>query len=385
MLRILSISMWSRLSMTLMMRCVLLFCLLWSHSLAFATEAPIDISNILQLDDQTKAILDRDVRPVRDQEQRVVKLHDVLFSQLGYAIGYDFNLTHTAQQTFDKRVGNCVSLSNLYVAAARYVGLNAKFQKVKVPRDWEKTDQFYVLPEHMNVVVKLRGGSVATVELISTTLYSAMKGKVISDEQAFAEFYSNRGIELLAVRNIDSAIAHLEKAVAVYPDLASGWSNLGVAYKFQNRLAEAEKAYLKALGLDSHEMSTLKNLYTLYRELGAEDKIASLVNRVTQYANKNPFHLAASANLLADQHNYSAAIRLYQQAMRKKPKESEFHFGLASTYYRLGEVDLAEQSLRLAVEHAQTGDKVLRYKAKLEAIHKIQTQQHLLKAEKSDS
>jgi Tfp pilus assembly protein PilF len=49
----------------------------------------------------------------------------------------------------------------------------------------------------------------------------------------------------------DEAQAHLEQAVALYPQYAEAWYELGVAFQEQNKLEQARKAYTQALEADS--------------------------------------------------------------------------------------------------------------------------------------
>ena len=46
---------------------------------------------------------------------------------------YDPSLTLTAADTFNRRAGNCLSFSNMFIAMAREAGLKAWFQEVKLP------------------------------------------------------------------------------------------------------------------------------------------------------------------------------------------------------------------------------------------------------------
>jgi tetratricopeptide (TPR) repeat protein len=49
----------------------------------------------------------------------------------------------------------------------------------------------------------------------------------------------------------DEAQAHFERAVALYPQYAEAWYELGVAFQEQNKLEQARKAYAQALEADS--------------------------------------------------------------------------------------------------------------------------------------
>ena len=332
-----------------------------------------DITNendILYLSDEIKKQLDDKVGFFRRKEKRAVELHRYLFTDHGLNIQYSSDTTKTAVETFEAGYGNCVSLANLYVASARYLGLNAKYQKVKVPRDWEVADDFYIIPGHMNVRVKLNSKSDAVVELVSTYLSMKLDDELIKDQQAFAEYYSNVGVESLTEKKFTKAIAYLEKSTQVYPKLAFAWSNLGVAYKLVGEYDKAEQAYLKAIELDKRDLSAIKNLYGLYSTLNQTEKLEKLAERVEKYRSKNPYVIAQNADLLFHKGYYKRAISLYKKAIKKKNNESKFYRSLARAYFKLGRYDKAEKAQLLAVEHAANLDDERAYKRKLELIKK---------------
>jgi len=114
--------------------------------------------DVLALSDEFKTTLDRQINTIRQPSRRVMALHELLFGEDGYDIRYRGQYTRTAMETLTLGGGNCVSLANLYVAAARHAGLDARFQEAHVPEDWEESASgYYVVPGHINVLVRLRG------------------------------------------------------------------------------------------------------------------------------------------------------------------------------------------------------------------------------------
>jgi hypothetical protein len=85
------------------------------------------------------------------------KLHQLLYAVInegGFGLKYN-DLTHTAAETFNKRNGNCLSFTNMFVAMARDAGLKVSFQEVDIPPDWTMQGDIYVLSRHMNIYVDL--------------------------------------------------------------------------------------------------------------------------------------------------------------------------------------------------------------------------------------
>lgn len=355
-----------------------LFLILFGHQ-TFATQGSHGISisdiDILAISDELKNALDAQIRPIRNQENRTNKLHDLLFGPngIGYNIKYNAEKTYTADETFKTLRGNCISLSSLFVASARYVGLKAQFQTATVPRDWEKEDSFYVVPGHVNVAITLANREGILVEFLGTYRSKNLKSKKISDERALAEYYNNIGMEFLTEGKYGHAVAYLEKSTKTYSKLAFTWSNLGVAYKKQKQYIKAEAAYSKALDLSPNDQSTIKNLYVLYSATDQKDKAKKYKELANNYAKKNPYYLAKLAAQSYNTHDYKTAQKLLRKAIKKKPEEEIFHFQIARTYFKQGKLKKAETHLTKAKDLADDDKNKTKYERKIGELKNILT------------
>lgn len=335
----------------------------------------IEDVDLLAISDEIKSLLDAKIRPIENETQRAEELHRLLFKPFFLGIRYDYEQTHTAQGTFDHGAGNCLSHASLYVAAARYVGLKAKFQTVTVPREWMDMKDFYVVPGHINVGITTRGHATLTVEF--TDVYSAyhtqnMKTEAISDRQALAEYYNNKGMEHMGKQDYLSAIAYMRKSVDTYKRMGFVWSNLGVAYKINGHLALAEDAYKRGLKYEKHNLSIINNIYILYRQKGENEKADKLAKKVERYSKKNPYYLEKLARSDMSLGNQRNAISLLKRAIALKPEEPRFHFSLSLAYYDLGEMDKSIAALEKAQSLSETYDDYLRYQAKLNVLKHYQ-------------
>jgi len=334
----------------------------------------VDDVDILTIDDNIKALLDREVASIPGKRERAIQLHRILFKPYHIGITYDSTATKTAQQTFDSGSGNCLSHAALFVAAARYVGLKAVFQTVEVPREWLENDNFYVIPGHVNVAVALPG-NIITVEF--TDAYSAhntrfLKSKKISDKMALAEFYNNIGMEHMQKLDYPSAIAYLQKSTEMSKRIGFVWSNLGVAYKLNGHMALAEKAYKRGLNLESTNLSIINNIYILYQQTGQTKKAQKLAKKVERYSKKNPYYLQKLATSDMNMGNYAQAVNLLRKAIRIKPEEPNFHTTISFAYYELGEFDKSIKSMGKAREHAKNEEEYNRFQHKLDVLKRYQ-------------
>ena len=104
----------------------------------------------LFLSDDLKRHLNEYIGPARDDRARVERLQDFLYDEAFLGISYSAEKTHTAMELYETRTGNCLSAMNLYIAMARYLGVEARFQRVDVQPSWDKRGGLLVLSQHIN-------------------------------------------------------------------------------------------------------------------------------------------------------------------------------------------------------------------------------------------
>lgn len=332
----------------------------------------ISEDKIMALNNEIKAILDQDIRKIRSKQRRLLKLHELLFSPLyGLNIQYHPEGTKTAIETFNTGYGNCISHANLFVAAARYVGLDARYQTVKLSREWRPKDGFYVVPGHVNVVVLLPQKK-ATIEFNSAFLESMdqykLETKIISDRQALAEYYNNVAMEKFEKQLYDEAISHLKKSTGIYNRLDYAWSNLGVVYKYSGNLKKAEESYLKSLKINRSNLSAINNIHILYRELGDEEKAKNYAKKADKYSRKNPYYLEKLANSAIAEKDFEEAVKLLTRATRIYAYEPRFFHGLAKAYFYQQEIEKSSKALQRAKSLSESDEFKNRYQKKINAL-----------------
>ena len=324
-------------------------------------------SDILKIDDRIKAILDAEIRPIRNRQQRAIQLHDLMFARYRWNIKYTSQRTLTAQQAFDYERGNCISLAALYVASARYVGLDAKFQQINIHDNWEQRSNYYVVPGHINAVVSLPGKSIH-VEFLQTffdTEFSIRHRKVISDRRAFAQFRNNIAMEFYDKQMLPEAIDYLQNAVEIDPKIDFIWSNYGVVLKAAGDLNKAEAYYNKALAINPRNSSALTNLFVLFEYSGRDTEADRISKKVDKYNRKNPYYLAKLAQGHLTSGEYKAALKLIRKALRKDSEEAQFYHLQARILVGLGQHKRALASLEKARENSHTVDEIRRYEDKI--------------------
>jgi tetratricopeptide (TPR) repeat protein len=94
------------------------------------------------------------------------------------------------------------------------------------------------------------------------------------------EAYRNKG-------NYEQAAIHYDAASKLDPYTLSNHYNLGVAYQFLNKLQDAAAAYLRALQLNPRDVKTNMNLGLVYLALGNIDQAVTYLERATRLDPQN--------------------------------------------------------------------------------------------------
>ena len=98
--------------------------------------------DFLALNDEMRQFLDKHVGHLDDPTQRLNHLVHVIFSEKLLNLEYDNSRTRTAIETFQSKNGNCISFTAMFVAMARYLGIDAQFQEVTNFPDLEQIGEY---------------------------------------------------------------------------------------------------------------------------------------------------------------------------------------------------------------------------------------------------
>jgi Flp pilus assembly protein TadD len=291
--------------------------------------------DILALDDDMKEFL---AQHVQERRNDYLQLHQLLYAMIDegiFGLEYDGS-TRTARQTFHAQAGNCLSFTNMFVAMARDVGLNVKYQQVAIPPDWSQSGDTFVLNRHINVYINLGPWGGHVVDFNVDDMKANYERTVVSDDRAQAHYYNNIGVEKMQQRDARAAFLNFKRGIEADQHFAPLWTNLGTLYLRHRELVFAEASYRMALRIDARDMLAMSNLSRLYERQGDAQRAAYYRERVTVYRLRNPYyryHLAKEAFQNAD---YKTSIEHLERAIRKKPGEDSFYFLLGLNYLQEG-------------------------------------------------
>lgn len=300
-----------------------------------------------------------------------VKLHHLVSAIIDsgtFGVKYD-DTTRTASETFRLKQGNCLSFSAMFVALARDVGLDARFQEVDVPPDWTLDNDTFVLNRHINVFIDLGLAGTRVVDFNIGDFRSSYPMRRISDARALAHYHNNLGVERMQAGDTAAARSLFRRAI-VEDDraFAPAWTNLGTLYQRNGHSAHAEAAYLQALKAGGWDLVAMSNLARLYERSGDQDRAAAFQEKVVYHRMRNPYYrynLARDALAAGDS---NAAIGHLKYAISRRASEDQFCFLLGVTYLRQGNQGAAQHWFARAKELAATDALKYRYSSKIDAL-----------------
>jgi Flp pilus assembly protein TadD len=345
--------------------------LLAGAALGAAVDAPALVTpeqDVLALNPAMLAFLDEHVDRKGSDEVKMTQLISAIMDTRSFGVTYD-NSTHTAAETFRTRRGNCLSFSNMFVAMARNVGLDVRFQEVDVPPDWTLEKDTYVLNQHVDVRVNVAQVGTRVVDFNIADFRASYEMRVISDARALAHYYNNIGVERMLEGDTGAALACFRKAITEdTPQFSPAWTNLGTLYVRNGHPAHGEAAFLQALEVDGGDLVAMSDLARLYDRIGRRDLAAAYRKKVIHHRWLNPYYRYELARQAYAAKHYRVAIGHLRYAAHRRPKEDQFSYLLGVSYLQEGKVEKARRWLTKAEEVAPTEALKQKYAAEVEKL-----------------
>ena len=320
--------------------------------------------DILGLQPEMRAYLAQ-VAPSASPQRRLAALLRG-FENRDFHVEYRADQTLTASETYRQQVGNCMAFTVMMVAMTRELGAEAYFNQVEVPPVWgHEESQTFVVYRHINMVSEsTRGRRVVDFNLAAyDPVYDQRK---LTDTEAFAQYYSNRGLELMEQEQMRDGFLYLRKALALKPGDADLWANLGAFYSRNQQFTAAEQSYLQALQLRGDHTIAMSNLERLYRKQHRLELADYYADKARFHREHNPYYLYYQARNAYELGNYLTAKKQLKRALWRYEDDHRFHFLMGLTSYRLGEFKDSREHMKEALSLAENSSTKSAYTRKLE-------------------
>lgn len=336
------------------------------------------MEQVFSLSDEMRELVTLRLLSERDHFKRAEKLLKILFFEKENEIDYRYGANLTAQEAFENKQANCMSLTIMAYALADAAGLKASFQDVDVPEYWIRNGTYSMLTGHVNISIKKqREANVAvvwgneTIEIDFDPLVAkrSFPKQKISKNTVLAMFYNNKGAQYLVDDDLTTAYAYFKASIETDPFFEAAWGNLGILYRKSSMYEHSERAYKHATDIDGNNLTALTNYALLLRALGKIDKAELIEKNIHQQRLSNPYYHAMLADEAHYAGDYRKAISYYRKAIKLDSKAHEFYFGLAKVYYDLNELASAKAQLKRAIRLSKKSSIHRKYEAKLAVLN----------------
>ena len=328
--------------------------------------------DLLAVDEDMRQFVARYTAGQHNSRLRLMSLHQAVRGAGGLDMQYDPFADGTAREVFQRRVANCLSYANLFIALAREADLEANYQWVEVRPQWSRISERVQVGLHVNVSVRLRDGKTYMVDIDPLPSADISGTRQLTDAQGKALYYNNIAMTALAKGELETAWLHEVRALQLSPDDAHLWANLGAVYRSTGQHREAEQSYLQALELDFTEYSAMTNLAVLYGLEGRQEERDYWLERVESHRRSNPYYHAWLGDEVAATGDWAAALEHYQQAVALAPGDSNLVFSRGLIYYQLKDYEAAARSMEEAINLATMHSDIAYYQLQLEAVREAQ-------------
>jgi eukaryotic-like serine/threonine-protein kinase len=209
--------------------------------------------------------------------------------------------------------------------------------------------------------------------------------KVIEHTPESFRGYANLGAAYLYEAKYAEAIKPLEQSLAIHAT-ADTYSNLGTAYYYQHRFNDAAQTYEKALQLNDKDYTNWGNLGEAYYLSGERPKADRAFRHGITIAEAQLAVNDSDPVLLRDLANYHAmiedrprALRYLNQSLAHSMSDKDALFSAAAVYNRIGDTGQALEWLAKALRAGYSGETVM-HQPDLDNLHTDKRFQELMKS-----
>lgn len=350
---------------------------------SFAAPAvPVDPQQAFAMSDAMRHYVRVDIaREARSKNPRRA-LADALRNRAGLQLEYDAAMTRTAAQTFDARIGNCLSLVLMTAALAREIGLEVRYQVVLGEESWSRSGGMYFVAGHVNLALERRplsnavgydSDAILLIDFLPGEDLAGQRTLQISEATILAMYLNNRAAETMASGELDQAYWYARAAIRQDPTFSGAFNTLGIIQLRHGDTEPARRTLAYALERSPSNTVLLSNLAQALDGLGRAEEAQLLRRKLLALQPEPPFHFFNQGQRAMETADYQEAARLFKREIARDPYYHEFHFWLAQAYARMGRLSLADRQLELAMDNSTTRSEHGLYAAKLQRLRAAST------------
>ena len=280
---------------------------------------------------------------------------------------YEHDSNLTAYEVVIKRSANCISYTNLFIAIARSLGLDAVFVDVTQQIEFG-SDEFFNYQEG-HICAGIREGERLLLFDFVYNSKNYKKYRVIDDLEAIANFLTILGVTndkrfIATGKNEfkDRALYYHSAALTLSPKFTRAMNNLAVIYLRENNLPAAERLLIQALNIDDALNVARYNLAEIYIRKGELNIARELLVQNLQFAMGDPYTYHRLGLIYFTQKNLVEAEKFFKKAINMKKDFLEPRLALISLLVVTERYDEAQDIIDESDEMFPANEKINVYR-----------------------
>ena len=197
------------------------------------------------------------------------------------------------------------------------------------------------------LLLNISGVCYSALSLMDDAVKSYKKAVAIKPD--YADAYYNLGNILRDLGELDSAIKSYAKTIEIMPEYNEAQYNLGATLQQLGQFDEAIEQYEKALKINPKNTDLILNLGFIYQNLGQIDEAIEQYEKALAIDPDNAKAFNNLAVLFSDLGQEYKAIQHCEKALAIKPDYADVYYNLGFIYQDLGQVDLAIKQYEHAI------------------------------------
>jgi tetratricopeptide (TPR) repeat protein len=291
---------------------------------------------------------------VRDQPQshRLKYVLSLIFGADRQGFGYIAGHSTPAAETWQRKQGDCLSLTVLTYSVGRALAMPVQMQEVRVPSIYDRRGTLDVVNQHVNVLFQRAHRQVLedseardVVVDFEPEFATGQRGKPLSEDAILARYYNNVAVEHLARGQRDLAYAHFKAAMLAEPGYAAPYGNMAVLYRQAGLERDAEQLLRQAVALSDPADVPLHALHQLLIDQGRDAEARRYAQMLDALRARDPYYWIGQGLKYLQEGQPRRAIDALERARDIAAGFAEVHRHLAVAYARAGEPAKAHEQL----------------------------------------
>ena len=328
----------------------------------------IEPQQMLDISEEMRQFARQATSTAKNEGEKIRLLVEALHADSGLALRYDATATLTPKDAFAQRRANCMTHTLLFIALARDIGIDARFNHVDIPPIWDMRGDNVVLYRHINARIGASQSLFRIVDLTPEEYDPAYRQWTITDTEAAAQFFNNRAVDLQAQGQARDALYYQLRAVELDPKQSFLWSNLGHLYLSIGNARAAEVSVQIALKLDPDSLSAYGTATRVYEALGERLRAQGFRRQAEHLQRRNPYYHYQLAQRAFGRDKLPLALDETKKAIALYPEDHRFFLLLGAVLNRLDKPELARKSIEVAITLTADENLRSRYRSKLDRI-----------------